>query len=237
MPTILWEKRAQGVTIAIYDMFGAAALCASLIVLGVTRPPALVEGFKTSPVIAWAIVGLAGPVLSVGVLNQLATRALGAWAGANAGDGPSRLIGLLSEGRSRASGQVADAMWAKARRVQSRERRELLRKARWLTTEGYLHFVDVVKALREHAARRGTIATPVGEIMERPARWPDANPDRHTFELIATALDFDLDVPIGSACECAADSASEIEIETANTTGRDQGESEKRAELGDGKRE
>ncbi len=203
---VLWTSKADVATIAFYDICGAAIVAASVIILGITRPPSLVQGFQTSPVVAWSIVGLVGPLFSTGVLDRLPVRAFADLVTRPDETRDTTLIAaMLTQVRSRASARIAETLWAESTKLEDRERHRLLVRAKRLAASEVLTFHDVARALRDHATQlKNPLPEEVEEILDLPAKWGhEANPDRHTPVAVGTALDFGLCVPIATACDCA----------------------------------
>lgn len=201
---VLWRRKAEVTTIALYDMCGAAVVVVSVILLGITRPPSLVSGFTTSPLVAWGIVGLLGPLFSMGVLDRLPVRTfIDVVARPDDTNNTARIAAMLTQVRARASGKIADALWSLARRIDQRERHDLLVQAVDLIEQQHMGFKDIADALRDHARdRKQTLPDEVEVAMTLPSQWEETNPDRHARLLVTTALDFGLCVPIENACDC-----------------------------------
>lgn len=72
----LWRSKTDSAALILYDIVGGALSVAVVLVLGITRPPALTNGFATSPALAWAVVGSLGPLVSAGILDRLPLRSL-----------------------------------------------------------------------------------------------------------------------------------------------------------------
>jgi hypothetical protein len=209
---VLWKSRTDVATIAVYDACGAAAVAASVIILGITRPPSLVSGFQTSPVVAWAIVGLVGPLFSTGVLDRFPVHAFAGLVTRTDEARDTKLIAaMLTQVRSRASARIAEMLWLESTKLEDRERHGLLIRAKRLAASDLLTFHDVAHALRDHAKRlKRPLPDEVENLLGLPAKWDnEANPERHTPVIVGTALDFGLCVPVAAACDCAEQRASD----------------------------
>lgn len=209
---VLWKSKTDVATIAVYDACGAIAVAASVIILGITRPPSLVSGFQTSPVVAWAIVGLVGPLFSTGVLDRFPVHAFAGLVTRTDETRDTKLIAaMLTQVRSRASTRIAEALWLESTKLEDRERHGLLIRAKRLSASDLLTFHDVARSLRDHAERlKRPLPDEVEELLGLPGQWDnEANPERHTPVIVGTALDFGLCVPIAAACDCAEQRASD----------------------------
>jgi hypothetical protein len=222
---VLWKSKADIATIALYDICGAAIVVASVIILGITRPPSLVHGFQTSPLVAWGIVGLSGPLFSIGVLDRLPVHAFADLVTRSEETRDTTLIAaMLTQVRARASTRVAETLWAESTKLEDRERHGLLVRAKQLAASDVLTFHDVARALRDHATKlKRPLPEEVEDILDLPAKWGhEANPDRHTPVAVGTALDFGLCVPIATACDCAeqrlADSIQQPDLSKHSST-------------------
>lgn len=200
---VLRHVRSDVAALIVYDAVGGALCAGGVLILGISRPPALVTGFSTDPVLAWSIVGFFGPLVSAGILDRLPLRSLVDFLSRN--DSRDEPGSTLIEVRFQASQRILFQLYEEVRVRNGIERDALSLRARELTQEGRLHFDDVAREIDVFASSwKRRVPREVKAVLARRTHWPTGeDPGREGIVLVDTAIAVGLVQPITIACRVA----------------------------------
>lgn len=204
--SVLRQTKADVATLIVYDAIGGAICAGAVLLLGITRPPALVSGFTTAPVLTWSIVGALGPLVSVGILDRLPLRES---RDVLERDRKTRkeeeVARIFAEVRFQASQRILTLLYEEVQVRAGIERDKHSARAKELFHTGRLHFDDVAREVDLFTrAWHRRVPQEVSAILRKRQHWPtDQDPGRETLMLVETLLVTGLIRPVTIACKVA----------------------------------
>jgi hypothetical protein len=211
--TILRRSKADVTAIAAYDIVGGLLCGAGVLILGITRPPALAAAFETKPLLAWSIVGASGPLLAAGVIDRLPLRSFADFFVNNGGRSVSSKwpeMAPVPEVRLQASQHILLRLYQEVRVTERIICDHHGVTARKLFEAGHLTFDDVTGEIKRFASDWSKqIPEEVKELMGKRTMWPGPqDPGRETVLLVDTCLNLGFEQPIIIANRVAAERAA-----------------------------
>lgn len=199
---VLAQAPAEVLTIGIFDVLGGIICAGGVVIFGITRPPALVSGFDSSPVLAWLGVGALGPLVSAGVLDRLPLRTVAD----HTNRGSQQALGsVFSELRFQATQRVLERLYEEVEFAEGVQRDGYATQARSLIDAGLLEFDDIhLQVERFGSEPEVVLPKPVKKLLAARTSWPvDVDPGREAVVLVDTCLKVDVVAPVAVACRIA----------------------------------
>jgi hypothetical protein len=204
---VLLRSRADLATLAVYDIVGGGLCVASVIILGITRPPALIAGFEDQPVLAWAIVGALGPLVSAGIVDRLPLRTFADFFASqeqHKNEKADKSAVVIAEVRLQASQRILLRLYEEVRVVEALERDSHASRARRLISEGELSFSDVVTEVNRFSGMwRERVPSEVRVVIRKHGGGSDLPPADATIKLVHTCLETGFVRPVAIATRIA----------------------------------
>lgn len=196
------RSKADLLTISAYDSVGGLLAVGVIILLGATRPPALIQALNHHPALAFAALGLVGPLLSATFVDRLPLRPI--LDRTSRAPVPEFDVGgaVMSEGRYRASTRMREQLYAAVEVREGIERDAHRARALRLLMEGCLSWDMIEEDIGRYARhwRRRTPRTLL-QALERKKYWPvDVDPGSDTILLIHAATAVGWTRPIEVSC-------------------------------------
>jgi hypothetical protein len=199
---VLGRCKADLITVLVYDAFSGLVCAATIVLFGVTRPPALMTGFTHRPLLAWATLGLIGPLVSIWLVDRIPLRPLldrtsRAQLGGTEAGGT-----IMSEGRFRASTRIREQLYLAVRVHRGIEADKLRAYAVGLINDGRLSFDTIAEEIKVFASRWGRrVPSELRHALNKRAHWPTGyDPGSDTVLLLYAATAVGWLRPIEVAC-------------------------------------
>jgi hypothetical protein len=191
----------------LYDLLGGAVCVAGVVVFGITRPPALVSGFQSSPLLAWLALGALGPLVSAGVIDRFPLRAVADVVSRSdrSGRPDAATPTVFSDVRFQASQRIIYALYDDVRVSEIVEHKALRLTARGLIEAGLLDFDIIEREIRLFARQyRWRLPQPLLAAFKARSAWPTGHdPGRETIQLVDVSMELGFVRALDIVCRAA----------------------------------